>query len=45
MACSINIISSQYTYVYMSIMLKPVYINTRLIIILYFSKDTLSFWA
>lgn len=37
----INIISSQYNFVYMSIMLKPDYINTRLIIIHYFSKGTL----
>lgn len=43
MGRSINIIFSQYTYVYMSIMLKPDYINTRLIIILYLSKHILSF--
>ena len=41
MVYSINIIFSQYNFVYISIILKPDYINTRLIIILYFSKGTL----
>lgn len=41
MVYSINIIFSQYNFVYISITLKPDYINTRLIIILDFTKGTL----